>query len=167
MRNAGNQTSGQDSGFTLIELMIVVACISILAALALPNYQDRVIRSQVQEAIEFSRFAQDAVQAFHARTHRMPTSNAEAGLPAAEQILGNYVTRVEVEQGAINIQFGSRSNKALDGKWVTLRPGSVPNASQVPVSWLCGSARPVDGLAYAGSNRTDVELRQLPLDCRL
>ncbi len=154
-------------GFTLIELMVVVACIAMLAALALPNYQDRIIRTQVQEALGFATFAEDAVQLFHTKTHRMPSNNVEAGLPPAEQILGNYVARLEVEQGAIHIRFGNRASRALADKWLTLRPGTSPNASRVPISWLCGVAHPVSGLDYSGVNRTDIEARQLPLDCRL
>ena len=145
-------------GFTLIELMVVVACIAMLAALALPNYQDRIIRTQVQEALGFATFAEDAVQLFHTKTHRMPANNAEAGLPPADQVLGNYVARLEVEQGAIHIRFGNRASRALADKWLTLRPGT---------SWLCGVAHPVSGLDYSGVNRTDIEARQLPLDCRL
>ncbi len=85
----------------------------------------------------------------------------------AEQILGNYVARLEVEQGAIHIRFGNRASRALADKWLTLRPGTSPNASRVPISWLCGVAHPVSGLDYSGVNRTDIEARQLPLDCRL
>jgi type IV pilus assembly protein PilA len=155
------------SGFTLIELMIVVAIIAILAALSLPNYQDRVIRAQVQEALGFAEFARDSVQTFYAKTHRMPVDNAEAGLPAPKEILGNYVAQVEVDHGAINVQFGNRVNKTIAGKWVTLRPGAVATAKQVPLSWLCGVAHPVAGLTYAGSDRTDLTAQLLPLDCRI
>jgi len=152
------------SGFTLIELMIVVAIIAILAALSLPNYQDRIFR---QEAVGFGEFAREAVQVFYAKTHRMPNDNAEAGLPAPATILGNFVTQVEIDHGAVHVQLGNRANQSLKGKWLTLRPGTVASASQVPISWLCGIAHPVEGLTYPGTNRTDMTPEMLPIDCRL
>lgn len=156
-----------NAGFTLIELMIVIAIIGIMATLALPSYQDRVIRTQVQESVVFVEFAREAVQTFYATTHRMPVNNAEAGLPVASQIIGNYITQIEIEQGAINVQFGNRSNASIAGKWITLRPGAVAAAKRVPISWLCGTAHPVEGLTYSGSNRTDLTPQILPIECRI
>jgi type IV pilus assembly protein PilA len=157
----------KSSGFTLIELMIVVAIIGILAALSLPNYQDRIIRTQVQETVVFVEFARDAVQTFYKKTHRMPADNAEAGLPAPKQIVGNFITQVEVNHGAIDVQFGNRSNQSIIGKSLTLRPGTVADATQVPISWLCGVAHPVSGLTYTGTDHTDLAPEVLPIECRL
>ncbi len=155
------------SGFTLIELMIVVAIIGILAGLTIPNYQDRIIRTQVQETITFVEFVRDDVQRFYAKTHRMPVDNAEAGLPSADQIIGNFTSKVEVEKGAVTITFGNRANKTIVDKHVTLRPGFVSAAAQVPISWLCAHAHPVSGLSYSGSDRSDLPPEILPLECRL
>jgi type IV pilus assembly protein PilA len=157
----------KNSGFTLIELMIVVAIIGILAGLSLPNYQDRIIRTQVQESVVFVEFAREAVQTFYTKMHRMPVDNSEAGLPAPKQILGNFITQVQVDHGAINVQFGNRSNQVITGKSLTLRPGTVAGATQVPISWLCGVAHPVAGLTYTGTDHTDLAPEVMPIDCRL
>ena len=83
-------------GFTLIELMIVVAIIGILAAIALPAYQDYTARSQMSEAMSLASGARTAVSEFWTSTGRMPNSNASAGLAAAGDIEGNYVASVGV-----------------------------------------------------------------------
>ena len=84
-------------GFTLIELMIVVAIIAILAAIALPAYQDYVARSQVSEAMSLSSGAKTAVAEYYADRGAWPTSNTQAGLtPNSASINGKYVASVGV-----------------------------------------------------------------------
>jgi len=122
----------------------------------------------LRRAYAFLRRTENRLQMVGERqTHRLPLDNAEAGLPAAKQIIGNFISEVEVDHGAIHVRFGNRSNQVIAGKWLSLRPGMVAGAAQVPISWLCGIARPVDGLTYAGADRTDLGPEILLIECRL
>ena len=86
-------------GFTLIELMIVVAIIGILAAVAIPAYQDYTIRSQVSEGLSLGAGAKTAVAEFYNQTGSFPSTNASAGLATATSITGSYVTGVDASGG--------------------------------------------------------------------
>jgi type IV pilus assembly protein PilA len=153
-------------GFTLIELMVVVAIIGVMATLAMPSYQDRIIRAQVKEALGLAGFAQESVQAFQRAHRKLPASNAEAGLPPADKIVGNYVSRVQVEAGATHLTFGNNVNRNLAGKTLTLRPAIVVAYPQVPITWVCGMAGVPTPMEAQGQNRTDLPLEFLPIDCR-
>ena len=101
-------------GFTLIELMIVVAIIGILAAVALPAYQDYTIRAQVTEAFSLASELKGSIQEFRKDRGRMPRNNAEAGVPEAQFLIGNYVTGIEVRDGALRTAAGTLAGAHLE-----------------------------------------------------
>ena len=155
-----------EAGFTLIELMVVVAVIAILATIAMPSIQDRLVRQQIVEAMALADIAKAPVAASWALTHTLPADNAAAGLPAADKIVSNLVRSVVVESGAIHVTFGNRASAAIYGKVLTLRPAVVEDTPIVPVSWLCGHANAVEKMTAKGEDRTNVQMSFLPLNCR-
>ena len=123
-------------GFTLIELMIVVAIIGILAALAVPMYLDYTIRSQVAEGLNLSGGAKVAVTEFAQDRGVFPTNNAEAGLEAAANIQGKFVSSVTVADDVITVQYGNDVNAQILGETITLTADTTTAGS---VKWVCAS----------------------------
>ena len=122
-------------GFTLIELMIVVAIIAILAAIAIPAYQDYLIRSQVSEGAVLADGSKTALAEFYANKGAFPTTNASAGLAAAGSIKGQYVSQVDVSTAGkiIATYSGAKANTKIQTK--TLIFSAVTNGGSI--EWHC------------------------------
>ncbi|MFW0682713.1 pilin [Neisseria meningitidis] len=157
-------------GFTLIELMIVIAIVGILAAVALPAYQDYTARAQVSEAILLAEGQKSAVTEYYLNHGEWPGNNSSAGVATSANIKGKYVKEVTVANGVITATMLSTGvNNEIKGKklslWAKRQAGSV--------KWFCGqpvtrNANAKDDVAAAatGKGTANINTKHLPSTCR-
>lgn len=152
------------NGFTLIELMIVVAILGIMATAALPNLIPQVVRAKMTEVEDVVEQLKPAVTGYYRSHGRFPADNAAAGIPPADKILSTHVAGVELVDGAFHVRTRGLGH-SYDGV-VTFRPQVVPDSPGSPVSWICGYRVAAEGTRAVGGNRTDMRPGGLPFRCR-
>jgi type IV pilus assembly protein PilA len=152
-------------GFTLIELMIVVAIIGILAAIAIPAYQDYTIRAQISEGLALTAGIKASVGESFSQTGVMPADRATAGLSAvATDTQGKYVGSVDVGAGGImTVTFGNKANSQISGKTLQITPYIQADRS---IAWRCGGADAPPGVLSGAYSAGTVTAKYMPASCR-
>lgn len=163
--------TNNQKGFTLIELMIVVAIIGILASLAVSAYQTYTVRAQVAEGINMAAGAKAPVVDAYNMDGEPPAGRVEAGMSAlATDTSGKYVSAVNIDDGRVDVTFGNEAHAEIFNQTLSFTPYMAPSGSIV---WRCGNASaPGAAVLLSGGGVTSahqaptVDNRYLPSVCR-
>jgi len=154
-------------GFTLIELMIVVAIIGILASLAISAYQTYTVRAQISEGINFAGSAKVHIVDAYTNNGVAPADRVAAGMSALPtDSNGAYVSQMNITNGRVDVTFGGpNAHPAIVGQTLSLTPYVSGNV----VGWRCGNAGPLPGVLLQGGDphvAPTMDVRYLPSSCR-
>lgn len=128
--------------------MFLIPVLAIMAAIAIPAYQNYLVRAQVAEGVTLSYGAREAVTSYIATHGAMPDDNAAAGLAAPTALTGRYVDSVAINDGQVVVTFGERAAPLIRGDHLLL----VPQGDLSALHWQCRSP--------------DIKVRYLPQQCR-
>ncbi len=159
--------AGRLRGFSLIEVVIVMAIIAILALMVMPYLAEQTARQQIKDSMELANIAKAGVANYYGKSGgKFPSDNTVAGIPAADKIIGNYVTSVAIVDGGVNMTFGNNANAVIKGKVLSIRPAYVVDTPSVPLAWVCAGMPVPSGMEVAGANATTLKVTSLPVECR-
>jgi uncharacterized membrane protein YhaH (DUF805 family) len=169
--NYGKQPPPNTVGIIVLACIVpVVFVVGILAAIAIPAYQDYTIRAQVSEGLNLAAAAKASIEDAYGRTNSVPADRLEAGMSAdARDGAGQYVESIEVAYGTILVSYGREANSMIAGRVLALQPYVVGDKNVV---WRCGhgpapgGAVAMDASALSAEEATDLESRYLPSACR-
>lgn len=155
-------------GFTVIELVIVVAIVAILAAMVVSAYQTHTVRTQVREALEFAEPLKASISTSFTATGVAPANSESAGLPSRPTNSTNlYVAEVAVKDGRLDIRFGKTAHQAIFGGQLSITPYVLEGQQ---LAWRCGAAPVPPGgkLMPGGAEHAapSIEMRYLPASCQ-
>ena len=156
----------KQNGFSVLEVMVVVAIIGILAMIAIPSSIGRIVKEQVIAAIPLADIAKEPIAAAWKAAKTLPINNEEAGLPVPEKVVSNFVSALIVQDGVIHMTFGNKAHPQIKGKILSMRPAVIEESQVVPIAWVCGNAKAPEKMTIKGENKTTVSADYLPLACR-
>lgn len=156
----------KQNGFSAIEMMVVLAVIAILALIAVPSGVERIVKEHVLAAIPLADIAKEPIAAKWKLLKALPLNNEAAGLPQPDKVVSNFIRSLEVQDGVIHMTFGNKANPKLMGKMLTIRPAVIEDSQIVPIAWVCGNAKAPNNMLLIGINKTNIEERYLPFNCK-
>ena len=150
----------------MLEIIIVLVIVALIALAALPSKEGQMDQAYLAESIALATPYKLQIAEFQQFNGEFPRDNATAGLPMPNEIQGNYLRSITIENGALHLELGNKIRPALRGKILTLRPIFTPGVENGPISWVCGHSTVPGEMIAAGPNRTDLEPQRLPVQCR-
>ncbi len=146
--------NNKNTGFTLIELMIVVAIIGILAGIAIPSYKGYMSQAKLSEVHSLTARLKPSIEEFYIKNGRFPKNNREARLPKPTYLIGHYISAITIEDGAMHVTLGNKINQSLQGKTVSVQPLVVIGSPESPIAWSYACNAAPKGMKRVGKNKT-------------